>query len=126
VGHRAGLDTKAGGKIICLYRGWNPIRPVCNQTLYYLNYPGAAYTILEWPKTYLLSLSLYFYKTAENTKFVQVLLKAASEAIYTTVCSMCYPFLRRFFAASENFRRNVEDFTFSRGFSSLKVFELLW
>jgi hypothetical protein len=34
VGPRAGLDTEARGKILCLCRGWNPDRPVRSQTLY--------------------------------------------------------------------------------------------
>jgi hypothetical protein len=33
VGLRAGLDTEARGKIFCLYRGSNPDRPVCNDTM---------------------------------------------------------------------------------------------
>jgi hypothetical protein len=33
VGFRAGLDTEARGKINYLYRGSNPGRPVCIQTL---------------------------------------------------------------------------------------------
>jgi hypothetical protein len=34
VGPRAGLDAEARGKILCLYRGSNPGRPVRSQTLY--------------------------------------------------------------------------------------------
>jgi len=30
---RAGLDSEATGKILCLYRGSNPGRPVSSQTL---------------------------------------------------------------------------------------------
>jgi len=33
VGLRAGLDTEASGKILCLYRGSNPDRPVCSQMI---------------------------------------------------------------------------------------------
>jgi hypothetical protein len=33
VGLTAGLDTEARGKILYLYRGSNPDRPVCSQTL---------------------------------------------------------------------------------------------
>jgi hypothetical protein len=40
VGPRAGLDAEARGKILCLYRGSNPSRPVCTQTLYWLSYPS--------------------------------------------------------------------------------------
>jgi hypothetical protein len=32
VGFRAGLDTEARGRILCLCRGSNPFRPVCGQT----------------------------------------------------------------------------------------------
>jgi hypothetical protein len=39
VGLRAGLDTQATGKILCLCRKSNPDRPVCCQTLYWLSYP---------------------------------------------------------------------------------------
>jgi hypothetical protein len=41
VGPRAGLDTDARRKILCLCRGSNPGRPVRSQTLYCLNYPGS-------------------------------------------------------------------------------------
>jgi hypothetical protein len=41
VGPRAGLDTEARGKILCLYRGSNPDRPVRSQTLYCLSYTGS-------------------------------------------------------------------------------------
>jgi hypothetical protein len=34
VGLRAGLDTEAREKILLLFRGSNPDRPVCSQTLY--------------------------------------------------------------------------------------------
>jgi hypothetical protein len=34
---RAGLDTEARGKILCMCRGSNPDRPVCSQTLYTLS-----------------------------------------------------------------------------------------
>jgi hypothetical protein len=33
VGPGAGLDKEARGKILCLCRGSNPGRPVCNQTI---------------------------------------------------------------------------------------------
>jgi hypothetical protein len=39
MGLRAGLDTEARGKILCLCQGSNPSRPVCSQTLYWLSYP---------------------------------------------------------------------------------------
>jgi hypothetical protein len=38
VGPRAGLDTEAGGKILCPRRGSNPDRPARSQTLYCLSY----------------------------------------------------------------------------------------
>jgi hypothetical protein len=31
---RDGLDTEAGGKILCLCQGSNPVRLVCSQTLH--------------------------------------------------------------------------------------------
>jgi hypothetical protein len=40
VGPRAGLDTEARGKILCLCRGSNPGRTVCSQTLYWLRFPA--------------------------------------------------------------------------------------
>jgi hypothetical protein len=41
VGPKAGLDVEARGKILCLCRGSNPGRPVRNQTLHCLSYPGS-------------------------------------------------------------------------------------
>jgi hypothetical protein len=41
VGLRAGLDTGARGKILCLCRGSNPNRPVRSLTLYWLSYPSS-------------------------------------------------------------------------------------
>jgi hypothetical protein len=38
VGLRTGLDTEARGKILFLFRGSNPGRPVCSQILYCLSY----------------------------------------------------------------------------------------
>jgi hypothetical protein len=38
VGPRAGLDTEASGKTVCLCRRSNPGRPVCCQTLHWLRY----------------------------------------------------------------------------------------
>jgi hypothetical protein len=38
VGLRPGLDTEDRGKILCIWRGSNPGRPVCSQTLYWLSY----------------------------------------------------------------------------------------
>jgi hypothetical protein len=38
VGPRAGLDTEASGKTICLCRRSNPGRPICSQTLHWLRY----------------------------------------------------------------------------------------
>jgi hypothetical protein len=40
VGLRAGLDTEATGKTVCLCQGLNPGHPVCSQTLYRLSYPS--------------------------------------------------------------------------------------
>jgi hypothetical protein len=40
VGLRAGLDTEARGKVLCLCQGSNPGHPVCSQTLYSLSYPS--------------------------------------------------------------------------------------
>jgi hypothetical protein len=34
VGLRADLDTEVRGEVLCLWRGSNPVRPVCSQTLY--------------------------------------------------------------------------------------------
>jgi hypothetical protein len=39
VGHRAGLNIEARGKILCFCRESNLGRPVCDQTLYCLSYP---------------------------------------------------------------------------------------
>jgi hypothetical protein len=41
VGHRAGLDAEARGKILCLCRGSNPNRPARSQTLCCLSYRGS-------------------------------------------------------------------------------------
>jgi hypothetical protein len=41
VGPRAGLDTEARRKILCLCRGSNRDRPTRSQTLYYLSYRGS-------------------------------------------------------------------------------------
>jgi len=38
VGPRAGLDTEARGKILCVCQGSNPGRTVCSQTLYWLHF----------------------------------------------------------------------------------------
>jgi hypothetical protein len=38
VSFRVGLDTEARGKILCLFRGSNPARPVSNHTVYWLSY----------------------------------------------------------------------------------------
>jgi hypothetical protein len=40
VGLKAGLDTEARVKILCLCRGSNSGRPVCSQTLYWLSCPS--------------------------------------------------------------------------------------
>jgi hypothetical protein len=40
VGLRAGLDTEARGKTLCLCQGLNAGHPVCSQTLYWLSYPS--------------------------------------------------------------------------------------
>jgi hypothetical protein len=42
---RAGLDTDAREKILCLCRESNPARPVCCQTLYLLSYPDRTNSI---------------------------------------------------------------------------------
>jgi hypothetical protein len=41
MGVRAGLDTEARGKILCLCRESNPGRPFYSQTLYWLSYPSS-------------------------------------------------------------------------------------
>jgi hypothetical protein len=41
LGLKAGLDTEATEKILCLCRGLKPGRPVCSQTLYWLSYPSS-------------------------------------------------------------------------------------
>jgi hypothetical protein len=40
MGLRAGLDTKARGKILCLCQGSNPSSTICSQTIYWLSYPS--------------------------------------------------------------------------------------
>jgi hypothetical protein len=42
VGLRAGLDTDARGKILCVCWESNHGRPVCSQTLYWLSYPSSS------------------------------------------------------------------------------------
>jgi hypothetical protein len=42
VGLRPGLDTEARGKILCLCRGSNPVRPVCDQTPCCLSYANCS------------------------------------------------------------------------------------
>jgi hypothetical protein len=44
VGPRAGLDAETRRKILYLWRGSNPGRPVCSQTLYCLSYSGSSHT----------------------------------------------------------------------------------
>jgi hypothetical protein len=39
LGFRAGLDTEARGKTLCLCQGSSPGHPVSSQTLYWLSYP---------------------------------------------------------------------------------------
>jgi hypothetical protein len=46
VGPRAGLDTEARRKTLCLYWGSQPGRPVRRLTLYCLSYPGSHCTQL--------------------------------------------------------------------------------
>jgi hypothetical protein len=41
MGLRAGRDTKARRKILCLWRGSNPGHSFCSQTLYWLSYPSS-------------------------------------------------------------------------------------
>jgi hypothetical protein len=47
VGLRAGLDTQAKGKILCLCQGLNPGRPGCSQILYWLTYPSMSVNNLQ-------------------------------------------------------------------------------
>jgi hypothetical protein len=54
-GLRAGLDTEARGKILCIFRVSNPVRRVCSQTLYWpitqLLHRAVSYgcgTVVEW------------------------------------------------------------------------------
>jgi hypothetical protein len=42
VGIRAGMETKAIGKLICLCGGSKPDSPVCSQTLHWLSYPSSS------------------------------------------------------------------------------------
>jgi hypothetical protein len=56
IGHRAGLNTEAKGKILCLCWGSNPSHPVCSQTLYSLSYAQVPTVISEWPILSLFSL----------------------------------------------------------------------
>jgi hypothetical protein len=62
-----GLDTEAGGKIICLYRGSNPncpVIPVVRQ-LYWLSYPSSFIVILiiikKWKNVLCWILKFNFY-----------------------------------------------------------------
>jgi hypothetical protein len=48
VGPRADLDTEARGKILCLCRGSNPGRPVCNQTLFRVISATNLFTAITW------------------------------------------------------------------------------
>jgi hypothetical protein len=66
MGPRAGLDTEARGKILCLCRGSNlvlPGRPARSQTLYFLSYPAPRHNPKNTKKgTRNERLQLKFYK----------------------------------------------------------------
>jgi hypothetical protein len=60
---RAGLDTETRGKILCLCRWSNPGRPVCSQTLYWLNNLSSSY-LLDWNSNFWekVTLNVYWWK----------------------------------------------------------------
>jgi hypothetical protein len=60
VGPSAGLDKEARRKIIWIYQGSNTGRPVCSQTLYWLNY--TAYYAVEWLNIKILHLLLKIFQ----------------------------------------------------------------
>jgi hypothetical protein len=56
VGLRAGLDTEAKGKILCICRGSNPGRLACSQTLYCLSYPSSLLPLWNLKSTKLIQV----------------------------------------------------------------------
>jgi hypothetical protein len=75
VGPRAGLDTKARGKIPCLCRGSNPGRPVHSQTLFWLSYPGCCNLHGRVTKCLLQLVFLFLLLEWRNIESVLVLLR---------------------------------------------------
>jgi hypothetical protein len=66
VGIRAGMDTYARGKILCLCLGSNPGLPACSHTLYWLSYPSSLITSMS--SLLILHVGLFTKQTALGHK----------------------------------------------------------